>query len=171
LAGLAAGYVLLAPRAAAAEDWVFAVDNGMEGKAAQQKWIDLGGGIIVSSSVGSAALVSAMPLALPEREKTPWWAWASGGAGVGLAAFSIAWGITAESEPSSSCTTATLDPSVARACVKRGEHTSVAVLTGLTAAPLLTMPLVYLLRPSRAKLEPSVDVGRSGAHFALRGRF
>jgi hypothetical protein len=58
-----------------------------------------------------------------------------------------------------------------RSCVKRGDQTGVALLTGLTAAPLITMPLVYLFRPSRAKLEPRVEVGRSGAYLGLRGLF
>lgn len=171
IAGLAAGYALLIPRSSAAEDWVIAVDGGSDGTSAQQRWFDLRGGIIASASIGSAALVTAMPLALPERHKTPWWAWVSGGVGLGLAGFSIAWGVTAEAEPSSSCSAPTLDTTVTRACVKRGDQTSVALLTGLTAAPLITMPLVYLFRPSRAGLEPRVQVGRSGAYLALRGRF
>lgn len=171
IAGLATGYALLIPRSSAAEDWFLSVDGGSEGRAAQQKWFDLRGGIIASASVGSAALVTAMPLALPNRDKTPWWAWVSGGVGLGLAGFSIAWGVTAEAEPSSSCSAPTLDTTVTRACVKRGEQTSIALLTGLTAAPLITMPLVYLFRPSRAKLEPSVQVGRSGGYLGLSGRF
>jgi len=56
-------------------------------------------------------------------------------------------------------------------CVKRGEQTGLAVLTGVTAAPLITMPLVYLFRPSRAKLEPQAQIGRSGAYLGLRGQF
>ena len=72
---------------------------------------------------------------------------------------------------STSCSAQTLDPVEVRSCVNRGQHTSVAVLTGLTSAPLITMPLVYLFRPSRARLEPQVTVGRGGASLALRGQF
>jgi hypothetical protein len=171
IAGLATGYALLIPRSSAAEEWVVSVDGGAEGRSSQQKWFDLRGGIIASASVGAAALVTAMPLALPERNKTPWWAWMSGGAGLGLAAFSVAWGVTAEADPSGGCSTPTLDTTVTRACVKRGEQTSLALLTGLTAAPLITMPLVYLFRPSRVALQPRVEVGRSGAYLGLSGRF
>ena len=171
IAGLVTGYALLIPRSSAAEDWIVAVDGGSEGTAAQQGWFDLRGGIIASGSVGSAALITAMPLALPERDKTPWWAWMSGGVGLGLAGFSIAWGVMADASPSVSCSSPTLDPTVPRACVQHSEQTVLAVLTGLTAAPLITMPLVYLFRPSRAPLEPQVQLGRSGAYLGLRGRF
>ncbi|MFW2390688.1 MAG: hypothetical protein ACN4G0_20305, partial [Polyangiales bacterium] len=171
VAGLATGYALLAPRSNAALDWVSEVDSGGLDTSAQQKWFDLRGAIIASASVGSAALVTAMPLALPERDKTPWWAWVSGGVGLGLAGFSIAWGVTAEAAPSSSCSANNLNSVEVRSCVNREKQTSVALLTGLTSAPLITMPLVYLLRPSRAKLEPQVEVSRSGGYFGLRGRF
>ncbi len=178
IAGLATGYALLIPRSSAGEDWIATVDSDSTNGAtqatntsAQQRWFNLRTGIIASASVGSAALVTAMPLALPEREKTPWWAWVSGGAGLGLGAFSIAYGVTADPEPSASCSTATVDPAVPRACATRGDETSVALLTGLTAAPLITMPLVYLLRRSPAKLEPQVHAGRGLGYLGLRGRF
>ncbi len=171
VAGLATGYALLLPRRDAALDWVNEVDMGGQDTSAQQKWFDLRGAIIATGSVGSAALVAAMPLALPEREKTPWWAWVSGGVGLGLAGFSIAWGVTADADPSTSCSAPTLDSVEVRSCANRGAQTSVALLTGLTSAPLITMPLVYLLRPSRARLEPTVALGRGGGHLAVGGRF
>ncbi len=177
LAGLGTGYVLLIPRHNTGATWVNNVEamSGAMGTGedplTQQKWFNLGTGIIVSASLGSAALVSAMPLALPERDKTPWWAWVSGGAGIGLAAFSVAWGVTAEDEPATQCSTRALTSAEVRACFNRGEQLSVALLTGLSAAPLITMPLVYLFRPSKAKLEPRVEVGRSGAYLGVHGRF
>jgi hypothetical protein len=171
VAGLTTGYVLLVPRSDAAVDWINEVDAGSQDTTAQQKWFDLRGAIIASGSIGAAALVTAMPLALPERDKTPWWAWVSGGVGLGLAGFSIAWGVTAEAAPSNSCSAPNLNSTDVRSCVSREKQTSVALLTGLTAAPLITMPLVYLLRPTPAKLEPQIEVGRSGAYFGLRGRF
>jgi hypothetical protein len=177
IAGLATGYALLIPRSNAAEDWIATVDadstNGATqatDTSAQQRWFDLRGAIIASGAVGSAALVTAMPLALPNREKTPWWAWVSGGVGLGLGAFSIAYGVTAEAAPSASCSAPTVDPSVPRACATRGDQTSVALLTGLTAAPRITMPLVYLLRRSPAKLELQVQAGRGQGYVGLRGR-
>lgn len=168
-ASLLTGYVLLAPRSRASEDWVHALDAGQGGASFQQKWVDMGIGLVASSSVGAAALVTAMPLALPKHVGTPWWAWLSGGLGVGFAAFSIAYGITAESEPGTSCSSLITDPGDARTCVRRSERLSTAILTGATAAPLLTIPLVYLLRPSKSKLAPEIEIGRTGAYVGIRG--
>jgi len=170
-ASLLGGYVLLGPRARAAEDWVQALDAGQSSAALQQKWINMGIGLVVTSSVGAGLLVTSMPLALPKRDQTPWWAWLSGGLGVGLAAFSIAYGVTAESEPGASCSSLLTDPTDARTCVNRSEQISVAVLTGATAAPLLTIPLVYLFRPSKSKLTPELEVSQSGGYVAVHGRF
>ena len=110
-----------------------------------------------------------MPLALPNRANTPWWAWLSGGLGVGFAAFSIAYGVTAEPGPDTSCASLVPDSNDARACVKHAERVSLSVLTGVTAAPLLTIPLVYLLRRTGAKISPNVEVSRAGGYVSLSG--
>jgi hypothetical protein len=170
-ASLLTGYALLGPRARAGEDWVNALDAGTSSASLQQKWYNLGNGIIATSSAGAAALVAAMPLALPNRAKTPWWAWLSGGLGVGLAAFSIAYGVGAEPKPDTGCSSLITDPADARTCVKRIERISVAVLTGVTAAPLLTIPLVYLFRPTDASIRPGVEVSRSSGYVSVRGEF
>lgn len=170
-ASLLTGYVLFAPRARTSEDWVRALDAGQPSASLQQKWFNVGVGQVVVASVGGAALVTAMPLALPKREKAPWWAWLSGGVGVGLASFSIAYGVTAKSEPVTPCSNLIADADDARTCVERGEHIALAVLTGATAAPLLSIPLVYALRRSRSRLIPEVEVSPSGAYFALQGAF
>lgn len=170
-ASLITGYVLLVPRASAARDWANEVDTGGQDPSSQEKWLDLGTVSAATGIAGGALLVTAMPLALPERDKTPWWAWLSGGVGLGLAGFSIGYGVTAVAEPAGGCSTFNVDANGVRACVTRGERFMPAILTGMTAAPLITMPLVYLFRPSKAKLEPQVEVGRSGGYFGLRGRF
>jgi len=171
MASLIVGYAVLAPRATAAESWARGVAANGQERTEQQKWLNLGIWSVATGAIGSAALITAMPLALPEREKTPWWAWVSGGVGLGVAAFSVAWGVTAEAKPADSCKDLVQSEANVASCIRRGENISLSILTGLTAAPLITMPLVYLLRPSKARLEPSVDVGRSGAYFSLRGRF
>jgi hypothetical protein len=63
------------------------------------------------------------------------------------------------------------DSDDARTCVRRSERISAAILTGATAAPLLTIPLVYLFRPTKSKLAPEVEVNRSGAYLGVRGEF
>jgi hypothetical protein len=170
-ASLLTSYVLLGPRVRTSEDWVHALDTGQGAASFQQKWINMGIGLVATSSAGAAALVTAMPLALPKKVKTPWWAWLSGGLGVGFAAFSVAYGVTAESGPGTPCDTLVTDPDEARTCVRRSERIATAVLTGATAAPLLTIPLVYLLRPAESKLTPEVEVNRSGAYVGIRGEF
>ncbi len=60
-------------------------------------------------------------------------------------------------------------------CLNRAGGIDRAILLGATAAPLLTMPLVYLFRKSdkkrQADLVPSVVLGRQGGAFAIRGAF
>jgi len=175
-AALVTGYILLAPRARLAEDWVSAAaDSNNSDTAAQQKWLNMGTGIFLSSSVGGASLVAAMPLALPNRAKTPWWAWLSGALGVGAAAASgyLASTVNDEPKPADSCSNASVDETVARDCVKRAESTALAILTGVTAAPLLTIPLVYLIRPkeTNVSVSPNVQVLRTGGFVSFRGRF
>jgi hypothetical protein len=170
-AALITGYVLMAPRASVAEDWIDLTDAGTEATQTQQKWLNLGSAIIWTASVGGAALVATMPLALPKHDKPPWWAWLSGGLGVGLAAFSIYYGVTAEAEPSIGCAASSVDEEGARACVRRGEQVSLAILTGVTAAPALTVPLVYLFRRSDKDITPSIKVSPSSGYLSVRGRF
>jgi hypothetical protein len=173
-ASLITGYALLAPRASTAEDWVRGLDaTGMSDASTQQKWLSMGTGIIATSSIGAAALVAALPLALPERPKTPWWAWVSGGLGVGAIAASayLASTVNDQPNPNASCSSASVSPFDARACVRRGERSSLAVLLGVTAAPLLTMPLVYLIRPNEKSVAANVEVLSAGATVRFSGRF
>jgi hypothetical protein len=170
-AGLITGYVLLAPRVNVANAWIDQVDAGAGDTSEQQKWLNFNAAIALTSSIGAAALIAAMPLALPKKRKTPWWAWFSGGLGVGLAAFSIAYGVTADSEPGIDCIKAQVDTTQVRTCVRRGEQVGLAILTGLTAAPALTVPLVYLFRRSEKEIVPSVEASRLGGRISVRGRF
>lgn len=135
----------------------------------QARWLNLRSGMYYTGAVGAGLLVTAMPLALPYHRKPPWWAWLCGGAGVGLAAASITLAVTAPSEPDAS---RVADP---QGYVERAKRTDPAFATGVTAAPLLTVPLVYLLRRdeerTRASLAPQMVVGRAGGFFAIEGRY
>lgn len=143
----------------------------------QQKWLDIGTGIVVSAATGGALTVAAMPLFLPYKSKTPWWAWLSGGLGLGAAVGSIVSGATAESAPAgnSNCETQFLSAAEAQTCVDRGRSVDRAIVLGATAAPLLTMPLVYLFRRDekklRASVTPSITFGPTGGSLTFRGRF
>ena len=133
----------------------------------QARWLNTRFGMFYTGSIGAGLLVTAMPLALPYRARTPWWGWLAGGTGLALAATSIALAVTAPPEPDVS---RVVDP---QGYVDRARRTDGAFLAGVTAAPLLTMPLVYLLRRDdkrrRAELTPEIVVSRSGGFAAIRG--
>ena len=171
-ASLVTGYALLLPLKNTAEDWADQVSaSSLETASTQQRWLDLRGAILFTSVGGGAALVAAMPLVLPKYEKPPWWAWLSGGLGLGLGAASVALGVTADRAPSSGCESGTLLLDEVRGCVSRGENLSFAFLFGMTAAPALTVPLVYLFRKGDSAVEPSVEVSSRRVYVSLRGRF
>ena len=167
-ASLLSGYGVLIARRAAGENWL--ADPGS--LDAHNKWLNLGVGLIITGSAGSAMLVTAMPLVLPYKEKTPWWGWLSGGLGLGFAAASIATAVTADPRPAQSCVVNNLNPG---ACTGRAKRTDLAIVLGATAAPLLTMPLVYLFRRGEkkfaAELSPAIFIDRSGGVMGVRGAF
>jgi hypothetical protein len=167
-ASLAAGWSLFLVRRSAGDDWITDPNN----LSLQAKWLDLETGVIVTASVGGGFLVAAMPMVLPLHAKTPWWAWLNGGLGVAAAVGSIVSGVTASSKPAESCELNGQDPAP---CVNWKRDTDRAILLGATAAPLLTMPLVYLLRRGdrkpRVELQPRVVVGRQGGAVGLAGSF
>jgi hypothetical protein len=143
----------------------------------QSKWLDLRTGIVLTAATGGALTTAAMPLFLPYRSKTPWWGWLSGGLGVGLAVGSIVSGVTAESAPdrNPNCGTEFGTVDEAQTCVNRGRSVDRAIVLGATAAPLLTIPLVYLLRRDakkpRSEVTPSIALGAEGGSITFRGRF
>ncbi len=167
-ASLLTGYGLLIVRRSAGDDWLS--DPGS--LAEHDKWLNLGTAVVVTGSAGSAMLVTAMPLVLPYKRKTPWWAWLSGGLGVGFAAGSIVAAVLADPKPPQSCSVNNLNP---EPCTNRARQTDLAIMLGVTAAPLLTMPLVYLFRKSEkklaAELSPSISVHHSGGSLGVRGVF
>jgi hypothetical protein len=168
-ASLLTGYGLLIARRFAGDDWV----SDPASLDAHDKWQSLGTGSIAMGTAGAGLLVTAMPLVLPYEAKTPWWAWVSGGVGLAAAASSIALAITADPKPPDSCSSVGLDP---EPCVNGGQQIDRAILLGVTAAPLLTMPLVFLLRKVEKKdkatsVAPSILASRQGASIGLRGEF
>jgi hypothetical protein len=167
-ASLAAGWSLALVRRSAGNDWIADPNN----LSLQAKWLDLQTGLIVGGSVGGGLLVAAMPMVLPVHAKTPWWAWLNGGLGVAAAVGSIVSAATASPKPAESCELNGQDPS---ACVNWKRDTDRAILLGATAAPLLTMPLVYLLRRGdrkpKVEVEPRVVVGRRGGSVGVTGSF
>jgi hypothetical protein len=176
-ASLVASYALLIWRRDTGDVVIQQVTASPSISVNQEKWLRLGDGIVATAATGGALTVAAMPLVLPYRSKTPWWAWVSGGLGVGLAVGSVVSGATAESAPAGSrkCEDQLVSVDSARACVDRERSVDRAIVLGVTAAPLLTIPLVYLLRRDVKKREasvtPSVRFGPSGGSLNFSGRF
>ena len=176
-ASLAISYGLLIARRGKGDDWIdnFAVADATS-RQRQAEWVNLGNGLIYPGVAGGALATAAMPMVLPYRSETPWWAWLSGGLGVGAATVAIISAITAEDLPvgSKRCNRIIGLP-VAQNCVDRNRSTDRAILLGTTAAPLLTIPLVYLLRKGEKKqgasIAPGITVGRGSGAVSLRGRF
>ena len=143
----------------------------------QQKWLDIGNAVIFTGTTGGALSVAAMPLFLPYRSKTPWWAWLSGGLGLGAAVGSIVSGAQTPSAPASNgnCKNQFVSVPEAQGCIERGRSIDRAIVLAATAAPLLTMPLVYLFRKDEKKrgasVTPSVALGPTGGSLTFRGRF
>jgi len=132
---------------------------------AAQQWNDVRIGVWTTAAFGGAAASAAMPLLLPDYERTPWWGWTLGTVGLGLAGYAIYEGVTMTSCPEPYLA----DQAAVRACVARGQEAGRLALALAGAAPLLTIPLVYLFRPLRA--EPSVSVTGQGAVVQVRKVF
>jgi hypothetical protein len=133
--------------------------------SAAQQWNDARIGPWTTAAFGGAAASAAMPLLLPNQERTPWWGWTLGAAGLGLTGYAIYEGATISRCPEPYIA----NPAAVRACVARGQEAGRLSLALAGAAPLLTVPLVYLLRPLRA--EPTVSVTREGAVVQIHKAF
>ena len=176
-ASLVASYALLIWRRDTGNVVIKQVQASPSVTANQDKWLHLGDGVLATAATGGGLTIAAMPLLLPYRSKPPWWAWLSGGIGVGLAVGSIVSGVTAESVPAgnSKCENPLESVEEAQSCVDRGRSVDRAIILGASAAPLLTIPLVYLLRRNEKKhgpsVTPNVALGPTGGSVSFRGRF
>ncbi|MDH3625462.1 MAG: PEGA domain-containing protein [Myxococcales bacterium] len=132
---------------------------------AAQDWQDARIAVWTLAAVGGAATTASMPLLLPNYERTPWWGWTLGAVGLGLTGYAIYEGVTLTACPEPFVT----DVTAVRACVSRGQEAGRVSLALAGAAPLLTVPLVYLFRPLR--MNASALVSRQGAMFQVRRAF
>ena len=132
---------------------------------AAQQWNNARIGVWATAAFGGAATSAAMPLLLPEYERTPWWGWTLGAVGLGLTGYAIYEAVTMASCPEPYVA----NESAVRSCVTRGQEAGRLSLALAGAAPLLSIPLVYLLRPLR--VEPSVSVTAEGAMIQVRKVF
>lgn len=148
-------------RAALGDDFIATPAN----LSTAQQWNNARIGVWTTAAFGAAAATAAMPLFLPNYERTPWWGWTLGAVGLGLTGYAIYEGVTMTSCPEPYLS----DQSAVRSCVDRGQEAGRLSLALAGAAPLLSIPLVYLFRPLRAK--PSVSVTREGAMVQIHKAF
>ncbi len=127
-------------------------------------WLGLG-----LSSVGSLAAIGGLSYALPERDGVPWWGWLAAGGGAAL----VAQGVVSMAGDGG-CASDLRDARGVCAEVHRN-----GVLNGsfafLAAAPLLSVPVIYLLRGKPDLEEPravsELRVVPVSGGFGLSGRF
>jgi hypothetical protein len=127
----------------------------------QAAWIDLRLPSTLVAAGGGLLATATLPVLLPRRQGVPVGAWVTGALGVGLAAASIG---TTLRRPG--CPGFGVDR---RQCIEREQGGDRAVLFASAAAPLLTVPLIYALRP--AHVSPEVSVSREGAWVTVSGAF
>ncbi|MDH3199901.1 MAG: PEGA domain-containing protein [Myxococcales bacterium] len=132
---------------------------------AAQDWQDARIGVWTLAAVGGAATTASMPLLLPNYDRTPWWGWTLGAVGLGLTGYAIYEAVTLTGCPEPYIT----DASAVQACVSRGQESGRLSLALAGAAPLLTVPLVYLFRPLR--MDAAASVTRQGAMLQVRRVF
>ena len=133
--------------------------------AAAEQWNNARIGVWTTAAFGGAATSAAMPLLLPDQQRVPWWGWTAGVLGLGLTGYAIYEGVTMTSCPEPFIA----NEGAASACVERGQEAGRLSLALAGVAPLLTIPLVYLIRPLR--VEPAVSVRGSGAVVQIRKAF
>ncbi|MBW2507490.1 MAG: PEGA domain-containing protein [Deltaproteobacteria bacterium] len=132
---------------------------------AAQRWNDVRIGVWTTAAFGGAVTSAALPLLLPDYERGPWWGWAAGVLGLGLTGYAIYEGVTMTHCPEPFIA----DDAAASACAERGQEAGRVALALAGAAPLLTIPLVYLIQPLR--VGPSVSVSGDGAVVKVRMAF
>ena len=170
VASLGVGTAMLFVRRNAGDD--FSLDPADPGKGTRWKNLRLGG-IWLPTGVGMALSISAMPLILPEKDKTPWWAWLGGGVGVGLLGYSVAQVATLPKSGEQGCGRNEITATIANvdACINRARGGDRAWVAAMGAAPLLTIPLVYLLRSKKIGVTPSLQVDKTHTTLQMQGTF
>jgi hypothetical protein len=110
---------------------------------------------------GGALLTASVPLLLPEAEGVPWWSWALGG--VGVAGIAVGgWALAQEG---------TADGMNADGSIRLRRTASLGVMLGMSALPLLAVPLTHGIRALGAgdSAQAEVSVAAGGAVLRVGG--
>jgi len=107
---------------------------------------------------GGALLTAAVPLLLPEREGVPWWSWGLGGLGVAGVAVG-GWALAQEG---------TVDGTNADGSLRLRRTASLGVTLGMSALPLLAVPLTHAIRALTDDDAAQAEVAVASGSVALR---
>lgn len=124
-------------------------------------WVDLRLPTTLIAAGGGLLATATLPVLLPQRQGVPAGAWVAGALGVGLAGATIG---TTLRRPGCRSFAETQG-----ACIEREQLGDRAVIFASAAAPLLTVPLIYALRP--AHVSPEVAISPNGAWVSVSGAF
>ncbi len=177
--GLALTWVAVARMQAAAAD-VAQVPADLSGYVSRMEaYYDARRWVLPLAAVGSALTTASLPLLLPEDPGVPAWAWGVGGAGLALAGW---WALQplATGElfgfDEDACVDRANDPALnpgARGCSAREPVWTLSGALVLHAAPLVAVPLTYLVRswlgPGDAAPAVALDLGRHRFALSLGG--
>ena len=119
--------------------------------------------VLALGMIGGALLTAALPFVMTDEDGTPWWSWVLGGVGVAGVVTGAVLTATAPTcgndRPTDACVSGT-------ALADQG-----AVIAAM-GAPLLSVPIVYLIRSAvggAPPVMPSVSASASGASLSLGG--
>jgi hypothetical protein len=128
----------------------------------QSAWVNARQPTLVLASAGSAMATTALALAVPGQSRVPWWSYTIGAAGLGLLGYGI---YESGSLPPCGSSTANL-----ASCRSREEQVDRAALLGALALPLISLPLIHLLRDAPT-LDVQVSTAGAGAAIYFEGSF
>ncbi len=162
VAALGLGYALEARSRGLGDRYARAEPSDPDFTSRQSDWQSSRYPVYGLAALGGVAASVGLGYALPARDGVPWPAWLSGVAGLGLLASGVVVGLGAHS-----CGNIASDRV---GCVARGKSVDLAVLLSMTGAPLLSVPLSYLLLPAGSGVSARLDLSRTRAGLVLEGR-
>ena len=161
VAALGAGFGLEARSRNLGDRYAIAFPSDVDFTSRQGDWRTSRYPVYGLAALGGAATSLGLGLALPERRGVPWLAWVSAGVGAALLVGGVVVGVQADS-----CGNIASD---SVRCVARAKHVDLSVLLSMTGAPLLSVPLSYLLLPTHSNVTARLDLGPGHAGVVLEG--
>jgi hypothetical protein len=169
LVGLTTGWVFYALRdKLRVELWELSLNNAAGfSQATYQSFQARGSIAVAAASVGAVVMSLAQYFWLPDEEPVPAWAWVAGGVGGAIAVGALGWAVFGRH--------CEINDSLAF-CRTTFADELFAPMLALQALPLLSLPIMYAIKP-RVPVQDAMltlGVGEASAHsvsISLAGRF